>query len=129
MHYTLPFALPPWYGPPQHPNPPPAPTAPSKVTNIDYPKISDWLVHCDRHSKRSGENFSAYARKFDAEGFRRIDQLTGSRISVENLSGWLGIGKGTADLIIQYASEDVELLKAGEFKMDLGVNFEMMGFE
>ena len=33
------------------------------------------------------------------------DQLIGSQMMVENLSNWFGIGKGIADLIIQYAEE------------------------
>ena len=40
-------------------------------------------------------------------------------MSVEKLSDWLGIGRGTADLIIQYAEEDMELLKANKFSMVL----------
>jgi len=39
-------------------------------------------------------------------------------MSVEDLSKWLGIGKGTADFIIQYADEDVALHNKGELKMD-----------
>jgi hypothetical protein len=60
-----------------------------------------------------------YAEKFDQEGYRRINQLTGNHISVEKLSDWLAIGKGTADLLIQYAEEDMELVKAGKFLMTL----------
>jgi hypothetical protein len=40
-------------------------------------------------------------------------------MSVENLSSWLHIGKGTADLIIQYAEEDMALVRDGKFAMDL----------
>lgn len=57
--------------------------------------------------------------EFDKEGYRTIDQLTGSRMSVENLLNWLGIGKGIADLIIQYAEEDMSLVRDGNFTMDL----------
>jgi endonuclease III-like uncharacterized protein len=38
-------------------------------------------------------------------------------MTVENLSNWLGIGKGTADLIIQYAEEDMALVRDGKFTM------------
>ena len=34
-------------------------------------------------------------------------------------SGWLGIGKGTADLIIGYADENIELICEGKFTMDV----------
>ena len=40
-------------------------------------------------------------------------------MSVENLSNWLEIGKGTADLIIQYAEEDMVLVSNGKFMMVL----------
>ena len=57
---------------------------------------------------------------FDREGFCRIHQLTGDRITVEKLSDWLGIDKGTADLLICYAEEDVEYVWVGTFTMALG---------
>jgi hypothetical protein len=101
--------------PPPVPNLTPA--APQQSSNVEYPQIGTWLMYCDRHPARSGENFNAYAQKFSDEGYRRINQLIGARISVEKLATWLGIGKGTADLLIQYAEEDVELVKAGSFVM------------
>jgi hypothetical protein len=39
-------------------------------------------------------------------------------MSVENLSNWLHIGRGTADLIIQCAEEDMALVREGKFAMD-----------
>jgi hypothetical protein len=39
-------------------------------------------------------------------------------MSVKNLSSWLHIGKGMADLIIQYAEEDMALVRDGKFTMD-----------
>ena len=53
------------------------------------------------------------------QGYQTIDQLTGPQMSVENLLNWLEIGKGTADLIIQYAEEDMVLVSNGKFIMDL----------
>jgi hypothetical protein len=91
----------------------PVPPVAAPAARTEYPKITAWLAYCDRHPDRSGENFSAHAQNFDLEGYRRIHQLTGDRISVEKLSAWLGIGKGTADLLIGYAEEDVALIKAG----------------
>ena len=94
---------------------PPQPALPK----TEVPKIRAWLDYCDRHPDRQGEHFGAHGRKFDEEGYRRINQLTGERISVEKLSNWLGIGKGTADLLIQYAGEDMKLVEAGTFSMEL----------
>ena len=125
-YYPSPYMMPPpWYGqslaPALNPTPfapDPAPSAPKQAISMEYPKISPWLAYCDKHPTRSGENFSAHAQRFSDEGYRRIHQLTSRRISVEKLSDWLGIGKGTADLLIQYAEEDTELVKAGTFTME-----------
>ena len=46
-----------------------------------------------------------------------IDQLTSGHISIESLSSWMNIGKGTADYIIQYADEDMVLVNNSKFKM------------
>jgi hypothetical protein len=40
-------------------------------------------------------------------------------MTVENLSNWFGIGKGIADLIIQYAEEDMASVADGNFTMGL----------
>jgi hypothetical protein len=40
-------------------------------------------------------------------------------MSVENLSNWFGISKGIADLIIQYAEEDMTQVEDGNFTMDI----------
>lgn len=107
-----------WAGlPPQVPVLQPNPTVPQK--HIRGPRISAWLQYCDRLPGHDGENFAALAGKFDNEGYRTIDQLIGRRMSVENLSNWFGIGKGIADLIIQYAEEDMALVENGNFTMDL----------
>ena len=62
---------------------------------------------------------NARVMKFGAEGFRDLIQLTSGRMTVEKLSGWLGIGKGTVDLIIGYADEDIALICEGKFTMDV----------
>ena len=91
---------------------------------VKIPMIHAWLGYCDKHPDRQGEEFSEYAEKFDQQGYHQINQLTGDHMSVEKLSDWLNIGKGTADLIIQYAEEDMELIKAGMFSMKLVDNLD-----
>jgi hypothetical protein len=88
------------------------------LRHVRGPCIFDWLGYCDRLPGRDGEFFFGLADKFDRQGYRTIDQLTGNRMSVENLSNWLEIGKGTADLIIQYAEEDMALVRDGTFTME-----------
>ena len=92
------------------------------IQPIDYPLIAEWLGQCDSNPQRTGEDFASLVPKFDKEGFRRLHQLTGDRITVEKLSEWLGIGKGTADLILRYAEEDITAIqvRAGAFQMPLG---------
>jgi hypothetical protein len=115
-----------WYGhvpiynppfPPLQPQhymvPPIMPALPTQ--SVEYPMIAEWLTYCDNHPQRSGEDFSSLMPKFDDEGFRRLYQLTGDRITVEKLSEWLGIRKGTADLILRYAEEDIVVIRAGVF--------------
>jgi len=105
---------------PAHPTLSPALPVPKKqVKASDCPKIATWLNYCDNHPDRCGEAFTLYAPKFEEEGWRHIHQLTGDCISVEKLSDWLGIGKGTADLLIRYVEEDMELIRAGTFTMEL----------
>lgn len=84
--------------------------------------IADWLALCDDHPQRSGGNLSRLWTKFKDEGFRDLNQLTGERITIENLSKWIGIGKGTADLILRYAEEDTAAIRAGVFQMPHGQN-------
>ena len=113
----------PWAGPAGFP-PHAAPAAPVQQPTVPQkhirgPRILPWLQYCDHIPGREGEKFSALADKFENEGYQTIDQLTGSRMSVENLSNWFGIGKGTADLIIQYVEEDMALMRNGYFMMDL----------
>ena len=67
---------------------------------VKGPSIWDWLQYCDFHPEYQGDDLSSLVMKFDAEGFRNLIQLTSGRMTVEKLSGWLGIGKGTVDLII-----------------------------
>ena len=92
-------------------------------TKTEVPKIHAWLKYCDKHPDRGGENFSAHAGRFDDQGYHRINQLTGERMSAEKLSDWLAVGKGTADLLIQYAGEDMELVNSGLFSMELADGF------
>jgi hypothetical protein len=125
-YYPPPYPISGWPGyPPPPPAPNPAPPIVNQFVKLDYPKIATWLNYCDQHPDRCGENFSTHAYKFNAEGYRRINQLTRDRISVENLATWLGIGKGTADLLIGYAEEDIELLKVGKFTMTLADEWDV----
>ena len=89
-----------------------------EAVDLDYPLITKWLSYCDQHAHRGGRDLSRYAVAFDGEGFVTIDQLVGPRVNIEKLSEWLGIGKGTADLILRYAEMDIGLVKAGKLNLN-----------
>lgn len=131
-YYPSPYGLPPTAGylpvqqhvlhggyaqPPMGYAPPPGPSAPKQA--IKYPMILAWLKYCDWHPQHCREDFSNHVLKFNKEGYHCIHWLTGDQIMVEKLSDWLNIGKGMVDLLICYAEEDVELMKADAFTMVL----------
>jgi hypothetical protein len=86
---------------------------------VVYPNIADWLDYCDSHPDRAGEDFGSHIAAFHRHGYRCMNQLTGPRMTIEKLSEWLSIGVGMADLLIQYAEENVVLIKSGSFSMKL----------
>jgi hypothetical protein len=85
------------------------------VKVVEFPLITDWLKYCDQHPECRGQKLSALLGKLKQDGYRHIHHITSARTSAEKLSGWLGIGRGTADMLIQYADEDVALVRAGIF--------------
>ncbi|KAI9453641.1 hypothetical protein F5148DRAFT_1151908 [Russula earlei] len=87
------------------------------LAKTDVPRIGPWLEYCNMHCDRQGEDFSKHADKFNEEGYCCINQLLRDHMSEEKLSNWLNIGKGTANLLIQYATEDMELVNTGRFSM------------
>ena len=88
---------------------------------VEFPGCDrDWLCFCDFHPHREDDlDFSSLAKPFKTEGFRHLVQLTSGRTTVEQLSTWFKIGKGTANLIIGYADEDIALVHDGKFTMDM----------
>jgi hypothetical protein len=128
---TNPIIIPyPWAGPPMSHIPTPALTptvtlqqAQSRPeVEIEYPPIGPWLDYLDAHPIRGKHqiNFARYAPAFNGEGFFTMNQLVSDRVTVEKLSNWFGIGKGIADLLINYAQRDVESIKSGTLSMRLG---------
>jgi len=93
---------------------------------VACPNITEWLRYCDKHPQPSGDDLSAHIPKFEDQGYRQIDQIT--RATIEQLSDWLNIGKGIADLMISYAREDVRLLNEGRFSMATGVGNDVAGW-
>ncbi|KIK26840.1 hypothetical protein PISMIDRAFT_94059 [Pisolithus microcarpus 441] len=49
------------------------------------------------------------------KGFIRISQLSPDFVKLSDLQEWLRIDVGTAILIMQYAKEDLEVVKSGRW--------------
>jgi hypothetical protein len=92
---------------------------------ITCPNIAEWLCYCDKHLQYCRDNLSAHIAKFEEQGYQHIDQIT--RATIEQLSDWLKIGKGIADLKITYVREDMRLLGEGRFSMCTEVGNEAGG--
>jgi len=91
-----------------------APTQP-----LNYPLIPEWIKYCDQHPNRSGASLTPVIPSLVKEGFCYVNQLRGDHVTIENLSRWLSIGPGTADLLMRFAEEDCRLIAAGTFTMQL----------
>lgn len=99
---------------------PQANTAAAPPKPVKGSAIGDWLCFCDFHPHCEDDlDFLSLAKPFKTEGFRHLVQLTSGRTTVEQLSTWFKIGKGTANLIIGYADEDIVLVHDGKFTMDM----------
>ena len=108
-------------------SPPQSPS--SQPKSVKGPAISTWLWYCNNHPNCGGDNLAALATNFQAQGYQTINQLTSGHISIENLSNWMNIGKGTADYIIQYADEDMGSVINGKFTMADSLNVDGSGDE
>ena len=91
--------------------------APAIPTPSPVPKLAAWLEYCDQHVDQSGDNLAQYKDQFKAEGFCCLDQLVGNIMSVEDILRWLLIKKGVAITILNYANDDMALVRAGKFTM------------
>ncbi len=82
---------------------------------VEYPEVTRWFHFLDEHEERrkDGIGFAAFGDVLKNKGFLRITQLTLDFITLKDLQDWLGIEVGTAILIMQYAKDDIESIKAG----------------
>lgn len=85
-----------------------------RSTSIEYPEVTRWFRFLDAHEERNkdGIHFAPYGEVLKHKGFLRITQLTLDFIKLQDLQAWLDIEVGIAILIMQYAKEDVEGIKA-----------------
>jgi hypothetical protein len=95
---------------------PPIPQATNSCRQVEYPEVTRWFRFLDEHEERrkDGISFAPFGDMLKNKGFVRITQLTLDFITLKDLQDWLGIEVGTAILIMQYAKDDIESIKAGK---------------
>jgi hypothetical protein len=95
-----------------HTQPPPSG---SDDAEIIYPTINEWAAYCDANMKRARLTRAGDIRgKLTQQGYVEITQLTSTCVSsATELAKAIDVGLGTAELIIRWADEDVEKVRAG----------------
>ncbi|KAI6096096.1 hypothetical protein EDD16DRAFT_1720267 [Pisolithus croceorrhizus] len=127
------FILPPW-GPPgfqggnyapmqltsiashsSHNAPPSNPSA----SEPEIPDIINWLAYLDQHEQcnKDGIVFLQFGPVLQKMGFVRISQLSLDFIKLPELQDLLGINLGTAISLMQYARDDLEAVKLGQWTL------------
>ena len=88
-----------------------------RIPLASIPQISKWFAYLDQDEERSGDGivFTPFGDILKARGIVRLSQLSDRYIKLSDLEQWLGIDTGTAITIFQYANEDLEAIKSGEW--------------
>ncbi|KAI6097620.1 hypothetical protein EDD16DRAFT_1719116 [Pisolithus croceorrhizus] len=125
------FVLPPW-GPPGFQGGNYAPMQPTSIASNsshnappsnpsasepEIPDIISWLVYLDQHKQwnKDGIVFSQFRLVLQKMGFVHISQLSLNFIKLLELQDLLGINLGTAISLMQYARDDLEAVKSGQW--------------
>ncbi|KAF9223323.1 hypothetical protein BS17DRAFT_880548 [Gyrodon lividus] len=97
------------------PSPLPGPSTSAQAAEI--PGIISWFAHLDCREERKPDDpaFTQFGPILKDQGFLRLSQLSLEYFGLADLQKWLGIGAGTAVLIMQYAKEDLEAIKSGRW--------------
>jgi hypothetical protein len=87
----------------------------SRPTSIKYPDLVYWFSSLDTNEERNKDGiiFTPYGFILRDKGFLRLSQLTLDIVTLKDLQEWLGISAGSAVLIMQYAKQDIDDIKAG----------------
>ena len=82
---------------------------------IKYPDLIHWFASLDANEERNKDGiiFAPFGAILKDKGFLRLCQLTLDIFTLKDLQEWLGINAGSAVLIMQYAKEDLDDIKAG----------------
>ncbi len=88
---------------------------------VKYLEVTCWFPFLDKHEEhhKDGIGFAAFGEVLKNKGFLHITQLTLDFIMLKDLQDWLGIEVETAILIMQYAKDDIENIKASRLIIPL----------
>ena len=89
----------------------------SHIPLASIPEIITWFTYLDWDEEwgHDGINFAPLSHILKGKGFVHLSQLSDRYIKISNLKEWLGIDTGTAITIFQYANEDLEAIRSGEW--------------
>ncbi|KAF8838295.1 hypothetical protein BDN67DRAFT_1013216 [Paxillus ammoniavirescens] len=95
------------------PSPFPGPSTSTQAAEI--PDIISWFAYLDSREERQPDDptFTQFGPILKDQGFLRLSQLSLEYFGLADLQKWLGIGAGTAVLIMQYAKEDLAAIRSG----------------
>ena len=90
-------------------------TSHPSIRAADDPDIVKWCSFLDCHEERNkdGITYLTFGPILKQKGFFRLSQLMSSWVRPEALQSWLGIEIGVAILILEYARQDLEAVRAG----------------
>ena len=82
---------------------------------IKYPDLIYWFssLNTNEEHNKDGIEFTPYGAVLKEKGFLHLSQLTLDVFTLKDLQEWLGISAGSAVLVMQYAKQDIDDIKAG----------------
>ena len=95
----------------------PLPSDPVADRNAPDIEIIPWFSFLDRdqRSKDDDTRYSLFGAVLRRRGFLRISQLTSEFVKLTELEDWLGVERGIAILIMQYARMDLAAVRSGHW--------------
>ncbi|KIK81249.1 hypothetical protein PAXRUDRAFT_832976 [Paxillus rubicundulus Ve08.2h10] len=87
------------------------------AAHVYIPELTSWFAYLDQDEERSQDEvtFKPFGHLLKAKGITRLSQLSDRYIKLSHLEDWLGIDRDTAITIFQYADEDLDTMKSGEW--------------
>ena len=90
---------------------------PANSTDRNPPDIEivSWFSFLDSNAQSSKDNqsYTRFGPRLRDEGFIHVSQLTTGFVELSELQDWLGVKRGMAILIMQYAKQDLNAIRSG----------------